>query len=188
MTTGILMLVLFSGCLRVPDSLDSDSDSDSDAYDTDSDTDTEPTFIGAQDCDWAGTWLMTQPRCDAAAFSQWFDSYDTTTMVMEHNITRGCDVTFTLSKVGACTETESWYVLEDLGNSTWNIDSKGIVECDPGACQFADADAPCEVGARDNDVEVQVNDAMDGVLDFTFLVAYAAPACDGALRLKFERQ
>jgi hypothetical protein len=50
------------------------------------------------------------------------------------------------------------------------------------------ADGPCEVGARDNDTEVQVDDTMEGVLDFTFLATYAAPSCDGALRLKFERQ
>jgi len=188
MTSGILALMLFSGCLRVPESQDSDSDSDSMTTDSDSDTDTENTFVGAQDCDWAGTWLMTEPRCDTAIFSQWFTSYDTTTLVLEHNVTRGCDATFTLSKPGECVETETWYILEDPGNPTWNIDSRGISSCDPDACQFAPSDDPCEVGGRDNDTEVQVNDAVDGVLDFTFLAAYAAPSCDGALRLKFERQ
>ena len=90
--------------------------------------------------------------------------------------------------IQACTETESWYILEDPGAATWNIDSRGISTCDPEGCQFAVADGPCEVGARDNDTEVQVDDTMEGVLDFTFLATYAAPSCDGALRLKFERQ
>jgi len=188
MTQAILTWMLMTGCLRVPEPLETDVFGGTDAYVTDSDTDTETTFVGAQDCDWVGTWLMTQPRCDATAFNAWFDSYDTTTLIMEHNVTRGCDVTFTLTKLGACTETESWYILEDPGAATWNIDSRGISTCDPEGCQFAVADGPCEVGARDNDTEVQVDDTMEGVLDFTFLATYAAPSCDGALRLKFERQ
>ena len=188
MTRATLAALILSGCIQQQGATDSDSDSDPVVTETDTDTDTDTTFIGAQDCDWAGTWLMTQPRCDAANFPQWLESYDTTTLVMTHNRTRGCDATFTLDKVGVCKETEEWYILEEPGNPTWTVDAKGIIECDPEACQFADADGACEIGARTSDMEAQVDDTIDGVLDFTFLATYAAPSCNGALRLKFERQ
>ncbi len=185
----VFAVLILAGCGPIPEPADSDSDSDTVVTTgSDSDSDTDPTFIGAQDCDWVGTWVMTQPRCDASPFPSWFESYDTTTMVMEHNVTRGCDVTFTFDKIGSCKETETWYILEDPGAATWTIDSRGISECDPQACTFAAADAPCEIGGRDSDQEVQVNDNQPGVLDFTFLATYAAPGCNGALRLKFERQ
>jgi hypothetical protein len=170
-----------------PTPVDSDSDSDPTTLDT-STTDTETTFVGAQDCDWEGTWLMTQPRCDAAPFSQWFDTYDTTILVMTHNRTRGCDATFTLDKPGTCTETEEWYILEDPGNITWDVKSSGIIECAPESCKFYPQDGECILGARASDQVPQVNDSVDGVLEFTFLSTYAAPQCAGALRLKFERQ
>lgn len=97
-------------------------------------------------CPFEGQWSLVDVNCGAFAASEFFERYDTATLVFSSGAT-GCDVEASL--LGPfCTSIERWSLSDALETdpTRFSLTSNGIAGCEPAECAFDDGATPCLVG------------------------------------------
>jgi len=155
------------------------------------------TTPGALSCQWQGTWDMAKAFCGqidlADPPTNYFSTYEQASLVITDsgNADGNCDVVFTWTTAGVCSETEEWEILYSDSETELNIRFGGITDCSPADCSFGpdDADA-CFIGGNINADAVphQLEILQDGQIRVIGLLDYSVAPCNIGFMTEWRRQ
>ena len=110
-------------------------------------TPTFPTTPTGDACAYAGQWELSRLTCDGIdVTADWQAVVDSTTLLVSDSPSGNCFVEV-INAATYCEEREE-YEAEPVSGDLWGVVSFGVTSCNPLACTFSKADAPCATGDR----------------------------------------